>query len=78
MNSSDEEHGDKLEGIYVRPIKTPVLLSQSEAAIQRAAGSALKNAQEEQRMRAELDACDQGSVQGRMDTCVPQRHPSET
>jgi hypothetical protein len=47
MNSSDEEspteeHGEKLEGMYVGGIKAPVLLSQSEVARQKAAATALK------------------------------------
>jgi hypothetical protein len=32
----------------------------------------------QERTRAELDACDQGSAQGQTDTRVPQRHASKT
>jgi hypothetical protein len=47
MNSSDEEspteeHGEELKGVYVGGIKAPVLISQSEAARQRAVGATIK------------------------------------
>jgi hypothetical protein len=47
MNSSDEEslteeHGEKLEGMYVGGPKAPVLISQSEVARQKAAAAYLK------------------------------------
>jgi hypothetical protein len=74
MNSSDEEsikeeHGDELTGMYTEGCKAPVLMSQAEVAKQKAWAA-------HQKKRAELDACDQGSVQGKTDTCVSQRHPS--
>jgi hypothetical protein len=79
MNPSDEEslkeeHGDVLTGVLTEGCTAPVLLSRSQVAQQRAAGSAIKEL-ENQRMRAELDACDQGPAQGKMDTCVSHRHP---
>jgi hypothetical protein len=48
MNSSDEEspneeHGDKLTGMYENGLKAPVLISQSEAARQKAAWSYAKS-----------------------------------
>jgi hypothetical protein len=75
MNSSDEkspteEHGEVLTGMYTKGCTAPVPMSQSEVARQKAAWAAY------QRMRAELDACDQGSVQSEMDTCASQRQPS--
>jgi hypothetical protein len=35
-DSTTEEHGDKLTGVYVGDLKAPVLLSQSEVARQKA------------------------------------------
>jgi hypothetical protein len=81
MNSSDEEsikeeHGDELTGMFTDGCTVPKLLSISETASQKAAGSGVKSFQEDQKRRAELQACDHGSAQGKMDTCVSQRHPS--
>jgi hypothetical protein len=74
MNSSDEEslkeeHGDELTGMSTEGCKAPVPMTQSQVARQKAWAA-------QQRKRAELDACDQRSVQGKMDTCMSQRHPS--
>jgi hypothetical protein len=75
-DSVKEEHEDVLTGVYTEGCTAPRVLSKSETALVRAAGSAMKKFREDQKRRAELDACDQGSAQGKMDTCVPQRHPS--
>jgi hypothetical protein len=55
MNSSDEEslkeeHGDELTGMFTQGCTAPVLLSKSETARQRAAGSAMKRYQEDQKI----------------------------
>jgi hypothetical protein len=50
MNSDDEEslkeeHGEVLTGMYVGGVKQPIILSQSEAARQRAIATAIKGLQ---------------------------------